>query len=91
MAAIPLVPGDLRQEQGEVNLGSAKFFDLPMIDEQKEQVFLRKTLADSQTTTTDKTLAIMDSNMHQRIFWGGNKQTATLSANKVMIDGGAGL
>ena len=30
-------------------------------------------------------------NMRQQIFWDGNKRTATLVANKIMIDGGAGL
>lgn len=44
-----------------------------MIDEQQEQEFLQKTLADSQTTTTDKTLIIMYHNMRQQIFWDGNK------------------
>lgn len=72
-----LVPGDLRQGQGGINLGSEEF--------------LQKTLADSQTTTTDKALTVMYHNMGQQIFWDGNKRTATLSANKIMIDGGAGL
>ena len=42
-------------------------------------------------TTTDKALTVMYHNMRQQIFWDGNKRTATLSANKIMIDGGAGL
>lgn len=29
--------------------------------------------------------------MRGQLFWDGNKRTATLSANKLMIDGGAGL
>lgn len=86
-----LVPGELRQGQGGVDLGSEEFFDPPMVDEQEEQTFLQKTLANSQTTTTDKALTILYHNMRQQIFWDGNKRTATLSANKIMIDGGAGL
>lgn len=86
-----LVPGDLRQGKGGVNLGGTEFFEPPMIDEQEEHKFLQKTLADSQTTTTDKALTVMYHNMRQQIFWDGNKRTATLSANKIMIDGGAGL
>lgn len=35
-----LVPGDLRQGQGGVNLGGEEFFEPPMIDEEKEQAFL---------------------------------------------------
>lgn len=86
-----LVPGDLRQGQGGVNLGGEEFFEPPLIDEQEEQTFLQQTLANSQTTTTDKALTVMYHNMRQQIFWDGNKRTATLSANKIMIDGGAGL
>ena len=68
-----------------------EFFEPPLIDEQQEQVFLQEILTDSQKTTTDKALTVMYHNMRQQIFWDGNKRTATLSANKIMIDGGAGL
>jgi hypothetical protein len=86
-----LVPGELRQGQGGVDLGSEEYFEPPLIDEQQEQTFLQKTLADSTTTITDKALTVLYHNMRQQIFWDGNKRTATLSANKIMIDGGAGL
>lgn len=86
-----LVPGELRQRQGGVNVGSEEFFESPMIDERKEQDFLQKTLADAQTTANDKALTVMYHNMRRQIFRVGNKRTATLSANKIMIDGGAGL
>lgn len=86
-----LVPGELRQGQGGVNLGDEEFFEPQLIDEQQEQAFLQQTLANSQTTTTDKALTVMYHNMRQQIFWDGNKRTATLSANKIMIDGGAEL
>lgn len=86
-----LVPGDLRQGQGGVNLGSQEFFEPPMIDEQQEREFLQKTLTDIQTSTTDKAMTVLYHNMRQQIFWDGNKRTAVLSANKIMIDGGAGL
>ncbi|ERL64404.1 hypothetical protein L248_0946 [Schleiferilactobacillus shenzhenensis LY-73] len=29
--------------------------------------------------------------MRQQLFWDGNKRTATLAANKLLIDHGAGL
>ena len=79
-----IVPGDLRQGQGGVNLGGEKFFEPPMIDGQQEQEFLQQTLTGSQTTTADKALTVVYHNMHQQIFWDGNKRTATLSANKIM-------
>lgn len=86
-----LVPGELRQGKGGVNLGSEDFFEPPLINEKQEQSFLQKILADPQMTTTDKALTVMYHNMRRQIFWDGNKRTATLSANKIMIDGGAGL
>lgn len=86
-----LVPGELRQGQGGVSLGASDFFEPPMIDEQQEIAFLQTTLSDSTTTTTDKALTVLYHNMRQQIFWDGNKRTATLAANKIMIDGGAGL
>lgn len=30
-------------------------------------------------------------NMRQQMFWDGNKRSATLAANKLMIENGAGL
>ncbi|MCG0730877.1 filamentation induced by cAMP protein fic [Lactiplantibacillus plantarum] len=86
-----LVPGELRQEKGGVDLGSEDFFEPPLINEKQEQSFLQKILADPRTTITDKALTVMYHNMRQQIFWDGNKGTTTLSANKIMIDGGAGL
>ncbi|WP_375711898.1 Fic family protein, partial [Lentilactobacillus hilgardii] len=86
-----LVPGELWQGKGGVNLGSEDFFEPPLINEKQEQSFLQKILADPRTTITDKALTVMYHNMRQQIFWDGNKRTATLSANKIMIDGGAGL
>ncbi|WP_040473151.1 Fic family protein [Fructilactobacillus florum] len=86
-----LVLGELRQGQGGVDLGDEEFFESPLIDELQEQNFLQKTLEASRITTTDKALTLMYHNMRQQIFWDGNKRTAILSANKIMIDGGAGL
>lgn len=60
-----LVPGELRQRQGGVNVGSEEFFESPMIDERKEQDFLQKTLADAQTTANDKALTVMYHNMRR--------------------------
>ncbi|MFT8631150.1 MAG: hypothetical protein ABF712_12425, partial [Liquorilactobacillus hordei] len=52
---------------------------------------LLKPVSNIDFNPTDKALTVMYHNMRQQIFWDGNKRTATLSANKIMIDGGAGL
>ena len=43
------------------------------------------------TSITDKAMTLMYHNMRNQLFWDGNKRTATLAANKLMIDNGAGL
>ena len=83
--------GELRSRQGGVNLGDGEIFAQPLIDKQQEVAFLQQTLANQRTTTTDKALTVMYHNMRQQIFWDGNKRAAVISANKIMIDGGAGL
>ena len=45
----------------------------------------------NDTSTTDKAMTLMYHNMRNQLFWGGNKRTATLAANKLMIDHGTGL
>lgn len=85
-----LEPGGLRQGTGGVHLGNDEYFEPPMVDEKAEQNYLQDVLS-SDRTTTDKALTLMYHNMRQQIFWDGNKRTATLVANKIMIDGGAGL
>lgn len=39
----------------------------------------------------DQALTMMCHNIRQQILGDGNKRTAMISANKIMIDGGAGL
>ncbi|WP_337957825.1 hypothetical protein [Schleiferilactobacillus perolens] len=46
---------------------------------------------DTQRSATDKALTFFYHNMRQQLFWDGNKRTATLAANKIMIDHGVGL
>ncbi|MCH4172379.1 MAG: Fic family protein [Lactobacillus sp.] len=86
-----LDPGQLRTGSGGVDLGAGDYFEPPAVSEKDEAIFLQNLLADAQKTTTDKALTVLYHNMRQQIFWDGNKRTATLAANKVMIDGGAGL
>lgn len=85
-----LIPGQIRSGQGGVNIGSDEQFTPPLVSEEKEKQYL-EALMTATRSTTDKALTIMYHNMRQQIFWDGNKRTATLAANKVMIDGGAGL
>lgn len=56
---------------------------------QEEKFF--DELMNNDTSTTDKAMTLMYHNMRNQLFWGGNKRTATLAANKLMIDHGAGL
>ncbi|USS90000.1 Fic family protein [Fructilactobacillus cliffordii] len=86
-----LEPGEFRSGAGNVDLGLGKSFEPPLVNEKQEQDFLSSTLQDDSLSTTDRALTIMYHNMRNQIFWDGNKRSAILAANKVMIDGGAGL
>lgn len=85
-----LVPGELRSGQGAVDIGDENDWVPPIIDEQAEEKWLTELMA-SDKSTTEKAMRLMYHDMRQQIFWDGNKRSATLAANKVMIDGGAGL
>lgn len=85
-----LIPGELRTGEGAVSLGSGEQFSPSLVDENGEKTFFAELL-DSDKTSTDKALTLMFHLMRNQIFWDGNKRTATLIANKLLIDNGAGL
>lgn len=82
-------PGYLRNGTGGVSTYRGDF-EPPIIDEQEEEHYLNAILA-SKRTATDKALTLMYHNMREQMFYDGNKRTATIAANKIMIDNGAGL
>lgn len=87
-----LVPGEFRDAnaEGGVNIGSDEQFTPPAFNEEHEQKYFDQ-LMNSDKSTTDKALTLMYHNMRGQLFWDGNKRTSMLAANKIMIDGGAGL
>lgn len=85
-----LAPGEFRTGQGGVAIASSGYFEPDEVNIKAEQTFLTNLLH-SDKTTTDKALTLLYHNMRGQLFWDGNKRTAMLSANKMMIDGGAGL
>ncbi|WEV52124.1 Fic family protein (plasmid) [Lactobacillus sp. ESL0731] len=82
-------PGYLRNGSGGVETYRGEFTP-PMINEQKEKSFLNSIL-NSDRSATDKAMTVMYHNMRQQMFYDGNKRTATIAANKIMIENGAGL
>ena len=63
----------------------------PDVDEQAEEKYLKELLENKNKSATEKSIELMYHLMRNQIFWDGNKRTATLIANKYMIDNGAGL
>lgn len=61
------------------------------IDEHAEENYLQELLKDENKSVTEKSIEMMYHLMKYKIFWNGNKRTATLIANKFMIDNGVGL
>ena len=86
-----LDPGEFRTGNGQVILNDTDYFDPPMVNVSYEKNFLSDISNDKHASITQKAMTIMYHNMRQQIFWDGNKRTAILIANKLMIDNGAGL
>lgn len=85
-----LDPGRLRTGNGGVSTIKGEFTP-PTVNVNNEKDFIANLIKKSSLTTTDKALTLMYHLMRNQIFWDGNKRTATLAANKVMIEHGAGL
>lgn len=85
-----LAPGAFRTGQGGVDIGSTDFFTPDEVDLNKETAYLTKLLTCGKSAT-EISLRLMYHIMRGQLFWDGNKRTATLVANKYMIDHGAGL
>lgn len=86
-----LFPGEFRSGNGSVTLATGDEFIPDLVDLEKEQQYLTTLLSNPNRTATDKAITLMYHMMRSQLFWDGNKRTATLIANKIMIDNGAGL
>lgn len=85
-----LAPGELRTGEGGVDTELGEYKP-PMVNSAAEAEYLSELLTNKNSSITDKSLTLMYHLMRNQIFWDGNKRTATLVANKLMIDNGAGL
>lgn len=86
-----LFPGELRTGRGSVGLPNGDEFVPSVVDSAKEQAYWEQLIQDPDLSTTDKAITLMYHLMRGQLFWDGNKRTATLVANKLMIDSGVGL
>ncbi|OQR00602.1 Fic family protein [Ligilactobacillus salivarius] len=85
-----LAPGELRNGSGFV--ATLRGDSVPLdVDEQVEEKYLQELLENKDKSATEKSIELMYHLMRNQIFWDGNKRTATLIANKYMIDNGVGL
>lgn len=85
-----LVPREFRTGEGAIDIGLDNNFIPDMVDISNETDYLSQLLK-SNISNTEKAFRIMYHNMRKQLFWDGNKRTATLVANKLMIDNGAGI
>lgn len=82
-------PGMIRNGTGSVMTTRGEFIP-PEINEKQEAAYLNELLT-SAKSTTEKALTLMYHNMRNQLFYDGNKRTALVIANKLMLDQGAGL
>lgn len=85
-----LFPGEIRTGNSQVTLDNGGTYTPEIPNDKRERKYFDE-LMNKDTSTTDKAITLMYHNMRNQIFWDGNKRSATLAANKIMIDGGAGL
>jgi Fic family protein len=60
-------------------------------DSEKASRYILNIINNPYFSTTDKAISIMLYVMRSQLFMDGNKRTAQLIANKIMIEGGAGI
>jgi Fic family protein len=63
--------------------------DMP--DEKTAQTAITKILSDKTRSMTERAIDLMLFIMRGQLFWDGNKRTAALAANAVLIQNGAGV
>lgn len=86
-----LNPGSFRTGSVTVELGNDKGEWKPQELDYQSEVDFFNNLMQKDTSITDKAMTLMYHNMRNQLFGDGNKRTAILAANKLMIDHGAGL
>lgn len=74
---------------GAVSIGGS--FYQPKIPIENETLKRIKAILNNSTTSTEKALDYFLFACRSQLFWDGNKRTASICANKIMIEAGAGV
>ena len=85
-----LAPGDFRTGTVGVTLVDGSRHTPPAISEVEVQNLFGQ-IANRSRSTTETAICSMLAFMRQQIFWDGNKRTATLFANAMLIEKGCGI
>ena len=85
-----LVPGDFRTGTVGVTLVDGSRHTPPAMSEVDVQNLLGQ-IENRSNSTTETAIRSMLAFMRQQIFWDGNKRTATLFANAMLIEKGCGI
>lgn len=75
--------------EGDVSIGGS-FYQPKLPDETAVSNLIKKILNGSNSTT-EKSLDYFLFACRSQLFWDGNKRTASIVANKIMIDAGIGV
>ena len=74
---------------GKIGISGTEYVP-PLPKEENVNEIISKII-NSNHSTTEKAIEYMLIAMRSQFFWDGNKRTATICANKIMMDGGAGI
>ena len=87
-----LQPGQMRTGKISVDLADGNSVTLDRIPLEKIAVYLNNLLNNvNSDNATDTALSLATYIIKNQLYWDGNKRTALLAANKIMITYGVGL
>lgn len=87
-----LQPGQMRTGKISVDLADGNSITLDRIPLEKIAVYLNNLLNNvNSDNATDTALSLATYIIKNQLYWDGNKRTALLAANKIMITYGVGL
>ena len=66
-------------------------YEPPVPEKNKVMTEFETILNDTVTTVTDKALEAFTWGTRGQFFWGGNKRTSLMLANKILVSAGAGI
>lgn len=73
------------------NVGISGTSYKPLVPDKEGVIKELNSIINDNVSVTEKSIKLMLYLMRAQIFWGGNKRTSMIIANKIMIENGTGI